>query len=76
MALSVEEMVGYFKEHLDVSIAGEESSILVLKLKDASPNRAHDVLMGLIDAYNARSIDDKNKGYEGAIRLRPMSVWP
>lgn len=69
MALSVEEMVGYFKEHLDVSIAGEESSILVLKLKDASPNRAHDVLMGLIDAYNERSIDDKNKGYEGAIRL-------
>lgn len=69
MALSVEEMVGYFKEKLDVSIAGEESSILVLKLKDVSPNRAHDVLMGLIDAYNEQSIDDKNKGYEGAIRL-------
>ena len=69
MALSVEEQVGYFKEHLDVSIAGEESSILVLTLKDASPNRAHDVLMGLIDAYNARSIDDKNRGYQGAIRL-------
>lgn len=69
MALSVEEMVGILKENLDVSIAGEESSILVLKLKDVSPNRGHDVLMGLIDAYNAQSIDDKNKGYEGAIRL-------
>lgn len=69
MALSVEEMVSILKENLDVSIAGEESSIVVLKLKDASPNRAHDVLMGLIDAYNAQSIDDKNKGYEGAIRL-------
>jgi len=69
MALSVEEMVGIFKENLDVSIAGEESSIIVLTLKDVSPNRAHDVLMGLIDAYNERSIDDKNKGYEGAIRL-------
>jgi tyrosine-protein kinase Etk/Wzc len=69
MALSVEEMVGYFQENLDVSIAGEESSILLLKLKDPSPNRAHDVLMGLIDAYNEQSIDDKNKGYEGAIRL-------
>lgn len=69
MALSVEEMVDYLKENLDVSLAGEESSILLLKLKDVSPNRAHDVLMGLIDAYNAQSIEDKNKGYEGAIRL-------
>lgn len=69
VARSVESMVSLFHENLDVSIAGEESSILVLKLKDTSPNRAHDVLMGLIDAYNARSIDEKNKGYEGAIRL-------
>lgn len=65
----VESMVAQFHENLDVSIAGEESSILVLKLKDTSPNRAHDVLMGLIDAYNERSIDEKNKGYAGAIRL-------
>lgn len=69
MALSVPEMVGYFHENLEVAIAGEESSTLVLNLKDPIAQRAHDVLMGLIEAYNKHSIDEKNKGYEGAIRL-------
>ncbi len=69
MALSVQEMVGFFHEKLEVAVAGEESSTLVLNLKDPSPQRAHDVLMGLIEAYNKHSIDEKNKGYEGAIRL-------
>lgn len=39
----------------------DESSILVLSLKDASPRRAEDVLNTLVNVYNEEAINDKNQ---------------
>ena len=39
----------------------DESSILVLSLKDSSPQRAEDVLNTLIAVYNEEAIHDKNQ---------------
>lgn len=68
-ALSEYEMAGYFQENLEVSIAGEESSVIMISLKDPIPQRAYDVLTGLIEAYNKHSVEEKNRGYQSAIQL-------
>lgn len=69
LALSPNDMAWYFIESLKVEINGEESSTLSLTLKDVSPVRARDVLAGLIDEYNQKSVEDKNKAFENTIDL-------
>lgn len=39
----------------------DESSILVLSLKDGSPLRAEDVLNTLVNVYNEEAVNDKNQ---------------
>ncbi|MFZ2901254.1 MAG: polysaccharide biosynthesis tyrosine autokinase [Saprospiraceae bacterium] len=69
LALSAYDMAWYFLENLKVEINGEESSTLSLTLKDVSPQRARDVLAGLIEEYNKKSVEDKNKAFENTIDL-------
>lgn len=45
---------------LDVIPAGKLSTVVVLKLKDAVPERAEDVLNTLIAAYDRASVNDRN----------------
>ncbi|MBK7410553.1 MAG: hypothetical protein IPJ40_22315 [Saprospirales bacterium] len=69
MALPIRDMADYFLENLEVAAKGEESSTLNLTLKDESGERARDVLMGVIEAYNRKSVEDKNKAFENTIDL-------
>jgi tyrosine-protein kinase Etk/Wzc len=46
---------------LSVSPAGKLSSVINMKLMDEIPERAEDVLNGLIAAYNKAAVKDKNK---------------
>ena len=57
----LESMVGYYKANFGIRQEGEESSILTLSIKDASPIRAKDVLNMLINVYNEDAINDKNQ---------------
>lgn len=51
----------YFQSVMGIRQESEESSILNLSLKDASPERAVDILNTLINVYNEEAINDKNK---------------
>ena len=57
----LESVVGYYRGALGIQQEGEESSILTLALKDASPVRAGDVINMLITVYNEEAIKDKNQ---------------
>ena len=51
----------YFRGMLGIRQEKEESSILILSLKDSSPERAEDMLNTLITVYNEEAINDKNQ---------------
>lgn len=57
----VESMVGYYRGNFGIHQEGEESSILNLSIRDASPIRARDVLNTLITVYNEDAVNDKNQ---------------
>lgn len=48
------------KDNLEVTSTSKVSTILHLFLKDEVPDRAEDILNGLMDAYNAATLNDKN----------------
>lgn len=48
------------KDNLEVTSTSKVSTILHLLLKDEVPERAEDILNGLMDAYNAATLNDKN----------------
>ena len=59
--MPVESMVAYYRGAIGIRQEGEESSILNLSIRDASPMRARDVLNMLITVYNEDAINDKNQ---------------
>ncbi len=56
-------------EIFEVEVMGESSSVLHLAIKDQSPRRAQDVLTRLIEVYNERTIDKKNRVFENSINF-------
>lgn len=54
---------------LKVEIMGEQSSTLKLSIKDNSAERAHDIIAELMEAYNANSVNIRNKAYENTIEM-------
>ena len=54
-------VAGRFPGSMGIRQEEDESSILVLSLKDASPQRAEDVLNTLVNVYNEEAINDKNQ---------------
>ena len=54
-------VAGSMLGNLGIRQEEDESSILVLSLKDSSPQRAEDVLNTLIAVYNEEAIHDKNQ---------------
>lgn len=57
----LESVVSYYKGGLGIRQEEEESSILMLSMRDSSPVRAEDVLNMLITVYNEEAIKDKNQ---------------
>ncbi|RYE57487.1 MAG: polysaccharide biosynthesis tyrosine autokinase [Sphingobacteriales bacterium] len=53
---SVQDLIG----RIDATTAGKLSSVLNIRLKDEVPQRAEDILNGLIAAYDKASINEKN----------------
>ena len=58
-----------FAGDLKVEIMGDLSSTMHLSLKDHSPDRASDILTKLIEVYNEKSIEVKNRAYENTINM-------
>lgn len=58
-----------YAESIKVEIMGEQSSTLKVSLKDHSAERARDILVELLEAYNANSIALRNKAYESTIEM-------
>lgn len=54
---------------LKVEIMGEQSSTLHLSIKDKSPDRARDILAGVMEEYNKNSVAIKNKAFENTINM-------
>lgn len=54
-------VVDYFQGNLGIRQEEDESSILTLSIRDASPLRATDVINTLVDIYNEDAIQDKNQ---------------
>lgn len=54
-------VAGRFQGSMGIRQEEDESSILVLSLKDASPRCAEDVLNTLVNVYNEEAINDKNQ---------------
>lgn len=54
---------------LEVEVMGENSSVVHLSIKDTSPERAKDILNGLIAGYNEDNIQKKNAVFENSIRF-------
>lgn len=54
-------VAGRFQGSMGIRQEEDESSILVLSLKDDSPLRAEDVLNTLINVYNEEALNDKNQ---------------
>ncbi|MDE6215491.1 polysaccharide biosynthesis tyrosine autokinase [Bacteroides sp.] len=54
-------VAGRFQGSMGIRQEEDESSILVLSLKDASPLRAEDVLNTLVNVYNEEALNDKNQ---------------
>lgn len=50
-----------FSARLGVSLSDKESTVLNISLVDASPDRADDIIMELINVYNNKWIEDNNK---------------
>lgn len=48
-------------KHFSTSLAGKESSVVVLSLSDQFPLRAQNILSTIIDIYNEEWVDNKNK---------------
>lgn len=66
---SVAGRAGELIDGLGVSPMGEKSSTLLISLKDVSRKRGEDLLVNIIDAYNDKTREDKNKVYENSIGL-------
>lgn len=58
--VSVKEVADKILDILKISQATKLSSVIDLRLKDAVPKRAEDILNGLIAVYDRAAIDDKN----------------
>ena len=54
-------VAGRFQSGMGIRQEEDESSILVLSLKDDSPRRAEDVLNTLVNVYNEEAVNDKNQ---------------
>ena len=61
LKLPISAVASYYLANLGIRQEEDESSILTLSLKDASPARAEDVLNMLITVYNEDAIRDKNQ---------------
>lgn len=66
---SVAGRAGELIDGLGVAPMGEKSSTLLISLKDVSRKRGEELLVNIIDAYNAKTREDKNKVYENSIGL-------
>ena len=58
--VSVKKVADRIADGLKVTQATKLSSVIVMKLRDAVPQRGEDILNGLISVYNKAAIDDKN----------------
>ena len=47
-------------QKLDVSSANKLSSVIILKIRDANPRCAEDILNELMIAYNRAALNDRN----------------
>ena len=57
----LDAIVSYYQGSMGIRQEEDESSILTLSMKDASPSRAEDVLNMLVTVYNEEAIKDKNQ---------------
>lgn len=72
VAIQISSIAGRAGELIDglgVAPMGEKSSTLLLSLQDVSKKRGEELLINIIDAYNAKTREDKNKVYENSIGM-------
>ncbi len=67
--MSKEEMAWYLIANLDIQMSHEKSSLILLSLKDACPQRIQDVLTSIVETYNQNSVDKKNQVFTNTIDL-------
>lgn len=70
-----EAMAWQLNSRMEIEIVGEKSSTLQLTIKDLSYQRAKDILNATMTAYNQKTIDDKNKVFQGTIDLINERVY-
>ena len=64
-----ESMAWLLLERMEIEILGEKSSTLQLLIKDPSNQRAKDILNTTMAVYNQKTINDKNRVFQGTIDL-------
>lgn len=63
----VSGMAAAYSSRLSLALSDKESTIVNLSMTDEDPERAGDVLLALLDAYNTQWIEDKNAVAESTI---------
>ncbi len=58
--VSVKKVADKIADGLKVTQATKLASVIIMKLRDAIPQRSEDILNGLIEVYDKAAIDDKN----------------
>ena len=64
-----ESMAWSLIERMEIEILGEKSSTLQLLIKDLSNQRAKDILNATMAVYNQKTVNDKNRVFQGTIDL-------
>lgn len=67
--LSIGSKAASLIDELGVAPMGEKSSTLMVTIKDVSKKRGKLLLENIIESYNQKTRDDKNKVYENSIGL-------
>jgi capsular exopolysaccharide synthesis family protein len=70
-----ESMAWSLIERMEIEILGEKSSTLQLLIRDLSKERAKDILNATMAVYNQRTINDKNRVFQGTIDLINERVY-
>lgn len=59
--MSINSAIEYFKKKVSVSIVSDDATVIEISMNDVSVSRADDFIDTLIEAYNAKWIDDKDQ---------------
>ena len=59
--LPIRSLVDSYRNRLNVSVVGQNSSVLQISLRDAIINRAEDFINQLVDEYSVKTIKNKNE---------------